>query len=140
MAEQPNKKYTEADFAPFIKKQGISSDMPLPLPNAEEVDALFFLNSLAAHGHMMTPMWGYTLLPNESRQQWTMVFLLNDANMGFELGGGGYAVTYGSPATVRRFRICRHEIELAPGANPSRGWNPGKCKHCGMDMTIDSGD
>ena len=141
-----SKKYTEADYEPFMRKLGRSDDKPLPLPNAEDVDPLEFLNALAAGGHMMTPLWRYTLLPDGSRQQWTMLFLLHDANMGGELGGGGYAVTYGAyqfqKATpiVRRFRICKHERELAPGADPDRGWSPGKCKHCGMDMTIDSGD
>lgn len=89
---------------------------------------------------------GYSLLPDGSRQQWTQFFLSADANMGFELSGAGYAVTYGAyrdgKATpiVRRFAICKHERELHAGADPSRGWRPGHCKHCGMDMTIDSGD
>lgn len=143
-------KYTVEDYEPFMRKMGRSDDLPLPLPNAEDVDPLEFLNTLAASGHMMTPLWRYTLLPTERRPQWTMLFLLHDANMGGELGGGGYAVTYGGQKwlggkgehmpIVRRFRICKHERELAPGADPDRGWRPGKCKHCGMDMTIDSGD
>lgn len=136
------KEYTqEDDYAAFIGKSGQANKGLKPLPNAEDIDPLKFLNDLAARGHMMTPVWGYSLLPDGSRQQWTQFFLLHDANMGFGLGGGGYAVTYGmNTPIVRRFQICRHEIELAVGANPSRGWNPGHCKHCGMDMTIDSGD
>lgn len=144
------KTYTRDDFEPFIGKGG--RPFPAPLPNAEDVDPLEFLNNLAAGGHMMEPVWGYTLLPDGSRPQWTQLFLSHDANMGFELSGRGYAVSYGggrydqkqrksipSPI-VRRFAICNHERVLAAGANPDRGWRPGHCKHCGMDMTIDSGD
>lgn len=146
------KTYTRDDYAPFIGKIGRANDGLEPLPNAEDVDPLLFLNNLASGGHRMEPVWGYSLLPDGSRQQWTQFFLTADANMSSDLGGGGYAVTYGNSRwdaekkimvaepIVRRFQICRHEIELHPGANPSRGWNPGHCKHCGMDMTVDSGD
>ena len=135
------KQYTIDDYAPFIGKQGAANKGMQPLPGAEDVEPMTFLNDLAARGHMMTPVWGYSLLPAEARHQWTQFFLLHDANMGFELGGRGYAVTYANPKPiVRRFAICKHEIELRSDADPSRGWNPGHCKHCGMDMTIDSGD
>lgn len=135
------KTYTRDDYAPFIGKSGSPNKGLHPLPNATDVDPMQFLQDLAARGHMMEPVWGYALLPSECRQQWTQFFLLADANMGFELGGGGYAVTYGSKAPIiRRFQICNHEIELHASANPERGWRPGHCKHCGMDMTIDSGD
>lgn len=145
------KKYTRDDYAPFIGKSGQTNQGLHPLPNATDVDPLMFLQDLAARGHMMEPVWGYALLPDGSRQQWTQFFLLGDANMGMQLGGGGYAVTYGPSRwdadakrsiqmpIVRRFQICKHEIELAAGADPSRGWRPGACKHCGMDMTVDSG-
>lgn len=153
-----NKTYTREDYSDFIGKSGSLNKGLKPLPNAEDVDPLSFLNDLAASGHMMEPLWGYALLPDGSRPQWTQFFLLADANMSSDLGGGGYAITYGgsvwmanpegvSPfgrnvATpiVRRFRICKHELVLHPGANPSRGWRPGHCRHCGLDMTIDSGD
>lgn len=39
-----------------------------------------------------------------------------------------------------RFAICKHEKVVGAGANPSRGWHPGKCSKCGLDMTVDSGD
>ena len=37
---------------------------------------------------------------------------------------------------------CQHEaISTAPaGHDHSRGWHPAKCKHCGKDMSQDSGD
>lgn len=140
------KQYTREDYEPFIGKSGVPNRGLLPLPNARDVDPLQFLNDLAARGHMMTPVWGYSIdaptsPPTFSHTHWTQFFLLHDANMGMGLGGGGYAVVYGSKApAVRRFQICQHEKELHAGANESRGWSPGHCKHCGMDMTIDSGD
>lgn len=147
-----SKVYTRDDFASFIGKSGSDNRDLKPLPNAKDIDPLAFLNDLAARGHMMEPIWGWALLPDGSRQQWTQFFLLGDANMAMQLGGGGYAVTYGSSRwdaegkrniqqpIVRRFQICQHEIELHSGADTSRGWRPGHCKHCGMDMTVDSGD
>jgi hypothetical protein len=142
------KHYTEEDYRPFIGPSG-SSINPLALPNAEDVNPLDFLNTLAAGGHMMQPVWGYAMLPSEHRKQWTQFFLTSDGMHG-ALDGGGYAVTYGGgryidgkyypTPIVRKFAICKHEKVLGPGANLSRGWSPGHCRHCGMDMSIDSGD
>ena len=133
-----SKTYTMQDYLPFVRRD----NKPLPLPNAEDVNPLWFLNSMAAVGHGWTPVWGFTVLPDGSRPQWSMLFL--------DMVGGGYAVTYGGQkwadgkATelpiVRKFQICKHEVVEGPGANHSRGWHPGKCKHCGMDMSYDSGD
>jgi hypothetical protein len=135
------KVYTRDDYDPFIGKSGSPNRDLKALPNVRDVDPIAFLNDLAARGHMMEPVWGYALLPDGSRPQWTQFFLLADANMGFQLGGGGYAVTYANPFPfIRRFQICNHEIVLHAGADPSRGWNPGHCKHCGMDMSVDSSD
>jgi hypothetical protein len=128
------KRYTRADFDPFIG-DGTSRNKPQPLPNAVDADPLRFLNDLAARGHMMEPVWGYAMLPAENRTQWTQFFLLYDA-MG---GGGGYAVTYGgNKPIVRQFTICRHEKVMHSDARPEYGWRPGHCKHCGMDMSVDS--
>lgn len=122
-----------------------------PLPNASEVHPLEFLNNLAAGGHMMNPIWGWAMLPDSRCKQWTQ-FFLTQGGMGGCLDGRGYAVTYGgnrlddftqksAPAPIiRHFAICKHEQQLAAGANPGRGWHPGSCVHCGMDMTVDSGD
>lgn len=125
----------EDDYKPFVTGA-------TPLPNAEPVEPLSFLNNLAAGGHSLTPHWGWAILPDNSRKQWTQ-FFLTPAGMGGRLDGGGYAVTYNSRSDgpiIRRFRICKHEQVLSAGADPGRGWRPGSCKHCGLDMTVDSGD
>lgn len=128
------KRYTLEDFAPFIGKSGSSNLGLLQLPNATDLEPISFLNTLAAGGHMMEPVWGYAKLPDNSRQQWTQFFLLTG-------DGEGYAVTYGTKTPfVRRFAICKHEKVDGPGADHSRGWHPGWCGKCGLDMTYDSGD
>lgn len=45
-------------------------------------------------------------------------------------------------AQAEREASCQHEaISTAPaGHDHSRGWHPAKCKHCGKDMSVDSGD
>jgi hypothetical protein len=43
-------------------------------------------------------------------------------------------------AVAMRFAICQHTKVDGPGANHSRGWHPGACSKCGLDMTVDSGD
>ena len=140
--------YGREDYEPYIGKSGSANKGLQPLPNAEEVDPLTFLNNLASGGHMMQPVWGYALLPDSDRQQWTQFFLTSFMMSGCD--GGGYAVTYGAGGMikgkyerapiVRRFALCKHEVVDHPGANHSRGWHPGHCKKCGFNMTYDSGD
>lgn len=132
----------EGDLGPVIKGD-------VPLPNVEDVDPMLFLNNLASVGHGWMPQWGYALI--EGRKAWAY-FYLTSAGMGGALDGGGYAVIYRSPGydldtkravhkpRVVRFAICKHEKVASAGANPRRGWHPGACKHCGLDMTVDSGD
>jgi len=130
--------FSREDYDPYIGKSGNSNQGLQPLPNAEDVDPIEFLNHIASGGHMMVPVWGYALLPDGSRQQWTQFFLTTYMMSGSD--GGGYAVTYGHPPSVKRFAICKHEVQEGPGANPNRGWHPGHCVKCGFDMTYDSGD
>ena len=146
-----NRTFTESDFFEFIGPPGNGKTLS-PLPHAQPIDPLEFLNLLASGGHGMVPKWGYARLPEDefrnTRSQWTQFFLTTHMRRG--LDGSGYAVTWGGARwiegksyqtpIVRRFAICKHEKEDAPGANHSRGWHPGHCKLCGMDMTYDSGD
>lgn len=108
------------------------------LPNVESVDPGHLLNNIASMGHMMTPRWGYAMISvmgiDANRKQWTQFFLLPSE-------GTGYAITYGNPAAITvRFAICKHKMVEGPGANHSRGWHPGWCEKCGLDMSVDSGD
>lgn len=130
----PRKVYTEADYEPIVTGQQA-------LPNPVTCDLAIAVADIGARGHMMKPRWGYSLQQsaNGMRKAWTQFFLYGDSNMG-GLDGKGYALIYGSPGRIVRFAICEHEKVEGAGANHSRGWHPGHCKKCGMDMTIDSGD
>lgn len=129
------KQYTlDDDIHPIINGK-------LPLPNVEDIDPLGFLNNLASVGHGWLPKWGYSSI--DGQKQWTQFFL--SSGQGGGLTGEGYAVRYGKSwpkpePRVMRFAICKHEKVDGVGANHSRGWHPGSCKHCGLDMSVDSGD
>ena len=127
------KQYTEADYAPIITGD-------VEIPNFEEVTPENFCNALAAGGHSMIPKWGHAKAEGPYKP-WAHYFLTNYSNMGGGVDGSGYVCVYafGKPK-VGRFSICKHEKQLGAGADPSRGWNPGACVKCGLDMTIDSGD
>jgi hypothetical protein len=129
--------YTLEDFKPFIH---FRDDGPYdtatvrlaPLPNVEEQDIARGVNSIASMGHMLTPKWGYS--KGEHGGMWTQFFLhVHD--------GSGYALIYGGQGgRIVRFAICRHQKKTGAGANHSRGWHPGHCIKCGLDMSVDSGD
>lgn len=119
--------YTHADFLPF--KNGEAA-LPNPTPIAHED----FLKNVASFGHSYAYMWGYSLYAG--RKVWT-AFFCNIPQ------GNGMAVSYvsGTAFTVK-FEICQHEKVLRPTdrPNPQRGWHPGVCAKCGMNMNVDSGD
>ena len=55
--------------------------------------------------------------------------------------GTGYVMLYaGGVGKIGTFAICEHEKVPGRGGNPDRGWHPGTCSKCGLDMTVDSGD
>jgi hypothetical protein len=80
-------------------------------------------------------------LPGEQYPSYCTLFL-NSANHGSAWGGAGYVLTRdGSKAKLYSFTLCKHEkTEEGHSPNHGRGWHPGHCRHCGTDMTVDSGD
>lgn len=135
-----SKNYTMDDLKPIL-----SGDAPLP--NFEPQPPPLVLNNIAAVGHHLRPIWGYAKMPDGSKD-WAY-FFLSPAGMGSamstppSLDGGGYVMIYTPshlPPRVGRFAICKHKFKMSAGANPSRGWRPGACETCGMDMSVDSGD
>lgn len=123
-------KYDRDAFNPFITD---GAHRPKPLPNAKQIDDRQALNDMAAFGHMLEPVWGYCKIDETDVQHWTQFFLQVRE-------GTGMAVAYGRGAF--RFALCQHEKVLGPSDRPNhiRGWHPGHCKHCGLDMTVDSSD
>lgn len=131
----------EADLLPIIEGK-------TRLPNFERLDLAETMNSIAAVGHSLLAKWGWAAgVGDFGSKQWAM-YLLSPAAMGSanhgSFDGSGYVVIYNGRykegPIVGRFAICKHEKKASADANPSRGWHPGHCVKCGLDMTIDSGD
>lgn len=121
----------EKDLMPIVNGD-------VPLPNFKKIPSDLLLRNIASGGHMMEPRWGYALI--NGHKQWAQYFLFG-AGMGsppYVYGGNGYVLAY--PDNFGEFAICKHQKEEGAGANHNRGWHPGRCKHCGMDMTVDSSD
>lgn len=131
----PATTYSLDDFKPILAGE-------IEPPNFEALPLNRIASDLACRGHMMEPQWGYSLF--DGYKQWTYFFLLHGMGSS-SLDGSGYLIRYRSSYPTHevlcgRFAICEHEKEDAPGANHERGWHPGRCKKCGLDMTYDSGD
>jgi hypothetical protein len=125
--------YNEQSYASIIAGE-------VDIPNFEPVTPEYFCNALASGGHSMVPKWGHAK-GERGHKPWAHYFLTNYSNMGSGLDGSGLVTIYGGDKPkVGRFAICKHEKKLGAGANPSRGWSPGACTKCGLNMTIDSGD
>ena len=113
------------------------------LPNPEPIDG--DLASTILHYNSMQS-GRCVLLPGEKSKKWNVSFFLDHGQGGQLEGSGIVAWTIWdnekrrSGATGLRFAICKHTKVDSAGANHSRGWHPGKCSKCGLDMTVDSGD
>lgn len=139
------------DFEPFM-----SGLKPVPNFKPYEGNPLEFLNSLTLGGQWTPPGAGYAEVYHEGQSQkgWAKYFLSTTQGGGFD--GTGYVIIYASPrwvaatelkeqhkeggAIIGSFAICKHQKVDHAGANHQRGWHPGHCLHCGLDMTVDSGD
>jgi hypothetical protein len=131
--------YTDADFDPIVTGKR-------PLPNFERMEPGDLLNAIAAGGGLECS--GVHWAKIDDHANWARYFF--SRTQGGVRDGSGYAVvyasgkrpdgTFGSMGFGGRFVICRHVKVAAPGANPTRGWHPGHCEKCGLDMTVDSSD
>jgi hypothetical protein len=144
---------TKMDAATLTsKRNGYSLDIDLlpivkgevEVPNFEPADLARTVNNIAACGHSMLAQWGWA--KTEAGKNWAQFFLtpapMGNANIG-SFDGAGYVMIYSSRnegPVVGRFAICKHEFKMGAGANPSRGWRPGSCTKCHLDMTVDSSD
>lgn len=129
------KGYTlETDLMPIVEGK-------VALPNFKPVSLEKAVASVAATRG--PGIRGNVCLPGATHREWAQFFL--DRGQGGSLEGTGLVLYYtvvkgygvGAAAT---FAICEHKKVAAPGANPSRGWHPGHCEKCGLDLSVDSGD
>jgi hypothetical protein len=138
----------EEDLAPYLC--GIYG-----LPNFEEItDTRAGISAIAAGGGMVgIPDICNTKIMGEQYTSWSRIWLCRGQSGQFT--GEGYAMIYRTAkygrdedgkgtaegqGIIGRFAICKHTKVAGAGANPTRGWHPGACSKCGLDMTVDSGD
>lgn len=127
-----SKNYTlESDLMPIIEGKVA---LPNPTPVEGDVGATIL--------HYTQMHCGHALLP--AGKKWHVRYFL-DYGQGGQLYGSGIAAWSewkdgAYRATGMKFAICQHTKVDGPGANHSRGWHPGRCSKCGLDMTVDSGD
>lgn len=132
--------YQPEDFAPFQK-----FDRGGPqLPNFEEIAVAVAASQIASGSYLLAEPYGgkYARIDGAERPHWARYFY--NITQGGHRDGTGIVLIYGDPfvndARAGRFALCRHTKVMSPGANPMRGWHPGFCEHCGLNMTVDSGD
>lgn len=135
-----------------IFETAVGSKGNIALPNIEEVvdpqEALDLINraSLRA-GDNVYQFKIQDFDPPRGHQKmetcWYPKFFLNGAGMGGQFDGSGVFICSPSGrdyhARVFKFHMCDHEWDES-GANHSRGWHPKRCRKCGFDASIDSGD
>lgn len=117
------RRFTDADVQPII-------DGAVVLPNLELIsDALARQIAAGYYGRIISgraKMRSGAFAP-------AALFFVSDSD------GSGMVMTSGAAA---KFAICQHKkvSTLPSGFDPRRGWHPGYCEKCGLDMSYDSGD
>lgn len=130
----------------------LGSNGKLALPNVEEVtDPVEGLNHIArASNTLKSEVKVYQMRvqnfdPPRGGVQTNEVtyypkIFLNGKGMGGSFDGSGAMLVGGYPKSrVFTFFMCDHDWDES-GANHNRGWHPKRCKKCGFDASIDSGD
>lgn len=121
----------EDDLMPIITgKAAVPNLKEIPLSDAVDNIAACYGPSL--RGNVRLPSGGAT---------WAHYFL--DRGQGGGLEGSGLVIYYGGygkGGQAAKFAICEHTKVEGAGADHRRGWHPGSCSKCGLDMTVDSGD
>lgn len=77
--------------------------------------------------------------PMPKHRRWAR-YMLGRTQGGQPDGTGEVLIYNNGHGIAGKFAICRHKKVPGAGADPRRGWHPGYCAGCGLDMTVDSGD
>lgn len=145
----PRKIYkVEEDLKPYLHPLQ-PWNQQVPLPNLKLVtDPAEALRLLARHSQCVKYYNAAVKLPFEYARtpsnypEYVNLYLMSNID-GRSWNGTGVLLTsneYPNPR-VFTFALCLHEkTEEGHRPNHGRGWHPGHCKHCNMDMTVDSGD
>ena len=130
------------DYKTFNDEMKVIAEGKCVVPNFEEMPLEIGVAAVAAGGGLLCisgvknakipgsdSSWGH----------WARYFLSHTQDGQFD--GTGYLMWWDrSKGHVGRFAICKHNKLEGAGANHQRGWHPGRCEHCGLDMSVDSGD
>jgi hypothetical protein len=133
--------YQPEDFTSFLGENPKHLPPNLKLLEGKDRERAFYM---IAHGLRQELHVRAKLDANRPYPEWVTAFH-NPVAMGTAPDGSGYILRAdwhdGGKAVVYSFAICEHiKTEEGHRPNPSRGWHPGHCEKCGLDMTIDSGD
>lgn len=129
----------QVDLKPYISPWGGE----LALPNWEPIELQKFARKFVGMGgiDVYPGQPGLKVPENHYRTRYGRIFTTHGQGNGWD--GCGYAIVdtgWGNDPAVGHWAICKHEKVEGAGANHMRGWHPGFCSKCGMDMTVDSGD
>lgn len=117
------------------------------LPNFEPL-AVWIVADMAT-SHYGTMERGYARLPGDDQhktQSWSRaLFLLTHGQFRGPTGEGHVIISRGyqdgeARVLAGKFTVCQHKKVEGFGANHQRGWHPGYCEKCGLNMDVDSGD
>lgn len=142
------RRYLIEDFVPFF-------DGRLPLPNFKAIEHWEALRSSVRHygrtieqydksnGHGGT--YKVSTKAKAGEREGNAIYYLSCGQGGDYTGEGVVVIAAGyqnnaESVVTGTFALCVHEKVEGHGANHSRGWHPGHCKLCGVDMSVDSGD
>lgn len=124
------------EFQAILDAAMVDKRDQVPLPNVVEIEdpkkALEVLGR--SLGKMYMP---YAFMINERNRAYYPRIFTDTAGMGSGFPGSGAILT--TQGKVYSFFMCEHDWDES-GANHSRGWHPKRCKKCGFDASIDSGD
>lgn len=102
------------------------------------------VRSIAGVSYLVPKMIG-TRLISADRLRYTPASYFLDTTQGGRFTGNAVVLYYvwenghGTGKAGEVF-MCNHKKIEGPNADHRRGWHPGFCELCGLDMTVDSGD
>jgi len=133
-----NRTFTLDDFKPLF-------DGVVPLPNFEPLP-MWQVAGMATSFYGKLHEGAYAKIAPSRDRSWKRALYMLTCGQGGGLTGEGYVIAAvawradESSVVTGRFALCKHKKIARADANPDRGWHPGHCEICGLDMTVDSGD
>lgn len=129
--------YTMESMAPIL-----TGKEPLPNPRPPRGNGIDLFGCLLGATVYALPTVS-RMMDSDGRTFQARYFL--QCNQGGGLTGEGWVLwSYfhqgTSMAAFCAFAVCVHERVPGLGGNPMRGWRPGRCGLCGLDMSVDSSD